>query len=222
MNIILIAVIFAVLAVFTIQLARSGRSTPRRNALNRYAKEARLALTPEIEPALTARIVERDRATTIGGMIALIVASIGVFVIPGATEYLLSSMLLVLSIGSGMAIGAGIADSRAAFARVPDSPRIARSRTPERDDYLRPSDRWFTPFYLSIAVIAILGTSALVAMNPADVFDGVKVLPLLIPSALLLGVALAMNLFGRVTINRLLWPETAAQLDVGRRPVSAA
>ncbi|TFD49834.1 hypothetical protein E3T55_10405 [Cryobacterium frigoriphilum] len=147
-----LSVVVIVLAGFGMKLARSFRSGPQRRVLERFAREAGLALTPEIEPAVTRRITAHERGYTIGAMTAVV--GIGFWSITGTTTEW-SGIVLVAIIAIGAVAGVVIVEWRAAFAQVPDQPRIARPTAPAVTDYVSPWEMWASPVVILVAALAL-------------------------------------------------------------------
>ena len=170
-----LAIVLFVLAGLGVKLGLSFRSGPPRRVIERFARDAGLALTPEIEPALTRRIAARDRGFTIGTMTALV--GIGVWAIEGTTAAW-SGIVLVAIMLIGAVVGLGVAEWRAAFTPAPDGPRVARATTPTLADYLSPVDRWANGVAILLAisgVVAVLAvfSAGLIALLPAIVLAAV-------------------------------------------------
>jgi len=174
-------------------------------ALRETARRAGLAITPVVEPVLVTRIRARTRATLIGTIIALLVAAAALLALPVTSDSGASApLLLVVLTGLGAAIGAAVAESRSALVSLGDHPRLARTPTPTRADYLTAFDRWCGPATLCASGVALGGFAVLVMVNPDATFAEAGLASLWWPGASIWLIALASAVIGRILTTRVL------------------
>lgn len=211
-------VVSAVLLVtFSWQLRRS--SVVRPGALRESARRAGLALTPAVEPVVRARLRSRGRATLVGTIIALIAGTAVAMALPPADGTFSSPLLLIVLTGFGATIGAAVAESRWALASSRERsfgarPRLARTPTPGRADYLTPFDQWCAPVLVGGGAVALAGAGVLIVLNPGGGLAPASLPTLLWPGALIWLIALASGVVGRVLTTRTLQRGQPAGNDV--------
>jgi hypothetical protein len=132
----------------------------RAKALDRYARQVNLALTPEVRPRVVARIVARERAFTGGGLVGTLLG-LGVgLTLPSEPAVVGEGPGPLLAVPIGLIVGATIATvftSVASTLRPGIDRRIARPTAPALEDYVPPMERWFAPLTLACAVLALAG-----------------------------------------------------------------
>ena len=208
----LLVVAGVLLSVFGWQL-RPGSSV-RPGALRETARRAGLAITPEVEPVLVARLRAQTRAVLIGTMTALVAGTVGLMLLPAPDGVVAAPFLLLVLVGVGAVIGNASAEARAALVALDDRPRVARTPTPTRADYLSSVDRWTAPVALVVSALALAGLAAVITGNPDNAFGDAGLVELWLPGAALWGIALASAAVGRVLTTVILQRGQPASDDV--------
>ncbi|QYF73464.1 hypothetical protein [Cryobacterium sp. PAMC25264] len=184
-------------------------------ALRETARRAGLAITPEVEPVLVARIRARTRSILIGTVIALIVAAAVLLTLPVTADGAASApLLLVVLTGLGAALGAAVAESRSALVSLGNRPRLARTPTPTRADYLSTVDRWCGPALLGFSGVALVGMAVVILANPDAAFAGADLGALWWPGAAIWLIALTSAVTGRILTMRVLQTGQPARDDI--------
>lgn len=197
---------------FAWQLRPSAAVRPR--ALRETARQAGLAVTPEVEPILIIRLRTQTRATLVGTMVALVAGIAVLLPLPTPDAYVAGPFLLIALAGVGGVIGNAVAEGRAALAPLDDRPRLARTPTPTRTDYLSVFDRWTAPVSLGASALALVGLATLITANPDGAFGDAGLVELWLPGAILWVLALASAAVGRVLTTRILQRGQPARDDV--------
>ncbi|ANP71132.1 hypothetical protein [Cryobacterium arcticum] len=176
----------------------------RPNALRDTARRAGLAITPEVEPVLIARIRSRNRGTLIGTLIALIVATASLVALPDSLDGgIWSALMIIVLTGLGGAVGLCVAEFRSAHVSLGDRPRVARSPTPSRGDYLSTVDLWCAPVAVAVSGVAMAAVAVLILADPDNVFRDASIPSLWWPGFLLWIVSLTSIGVGRILSTRL-------------------
>lgn len=198
----LLAVAGLMTVVFAWQL-RPGVAI-RPNALRDTARRAGLAITPEVEPVLIARIRLRTRGTLSGSLTALIVATASLIALPDSLDGGMWSGLVILALtGLGGAVGLCVAEFRSALVSLGDRPRVARAPTPTRADYLSTVDLWCGPIAVGVSGVALAAVALLILLDPDHVLSDASISSLWWPGFLLWIVSLASIGVGRILSTRL-------------------
>ncbi|POH70396.1 hypothetical protein C3B59_04805 [Cryobacterium zongtaii] len=208
----LLVVSGVVVVGFAWQLRPSAAVRPR--ALGEAARQAGLAVTPEVEPILIARLRAQTRATLVGSMVALVAGTAGLLLLPTPDAYVAGPFLLIALTGMGTVVGNAIAEGRAALVPLDDRPRLARTPTPTRTDYLSAFDRRAAPVSLGVSALALVGLATLITANPDGAFGDAGLVELWLPGATLWFLALASAAVGRGLTTRILQRGQPAGDDV--------
>jgi hypothetical protein len=208
----LIVVAGVLLTGFGWQLRASAAVRPR--AVREAARQAGLAVTPEVEPLLVARLRAQTRATLVGTIIAVIVGASALLALSSSDSVMVASFLMVVLTGFGASIGNAVAESRSALQPLGDRPRLARTPTPAFADYVSLQERLLPPVTLSVSAAALVGLALLVVANPGGAFSGAGLVTVWLPGAALWVIALASALVGRVLTGRILSHGQPATTDV--------
>ncbi|TFD56301.1 hypothetical protein E3T43_09455 [Cryobacterium sp. Hh7] len=207
MNPVLVILAALVMAGLGIRLAYISSAEPRRRMLHAYSRQVGLALVPGIVPELSRRLYRRERAGVVGAMIGLVVGA-AALVSMGGSESPWNGLLVGVTMTVASTSAVILNDSHAAFAPVPEAPRLARSLSPRLADYVTPLDRTFSLGFLALATLGYIAVLGVIAINPERVFDDVSVRTILWPAGLLLALAAAASL--------LTWAAAGALLDRGQ------
>ena len=198
----LLAVAGLMTVVFAWQLRPGAAIGP--NALRDTARRAGLAITPEVEPVLIARIRSRTRGALVGTLIALIVATASLIALPESPDGgMWSGLMIIVLTGLGGAVGLCVAEFRSALVSLGDRPRVARAPTPSRADYLSTVDLWCGPVAMGISGVALAAVAALILVDPDSVRSDASIPSLWWPGFLLWIVSLASAGVGRILSTRL-------------------
>ena len=188
--------------VFAWQLRPGAAIGP--NALRETARRAGLAITPEVEPVLIARIRSRTRCALVGTLIALIVATASLIALPESPDGgMWSGLMIIVLTGLGGAVGLCVAEFRSALVSLGDRPRVARAPTPSRADYLSTVDLWCGPVAMGVSGVALAAVAALILVDPDSVRSDASIPSLWWPGLLLWIVSLASAGVGRILSTRL-------------------
>ncbi|WP_120338461.1 hypothetical protein [Cryobacterium soli] len=188
--------------VFAWQLRPGAAIRP--DALRDTARRAGLAITPEVEPVLIARIRSRNRGTLIGTLIALIVATVSLMALPQSADGgLWSGLMIIVMTGLGGAVGLCVAEFRSALVSLGDRPRVARAPTPSRADYLSTVDLWCAPIAVAVSGVALAAVALVILVDPDEVLRGASIPSLWWPGFMLWIVSLAAAGVGRILSTRL-------------------
>lgn len=208
-----VLVVSGVLLVgFAWQLRPSAAVRPR--ALRETARQAGLAVTPEVEPLLVARLRAQTRATLVGTIVAVIVGTIALLALPSSNSVPVAGFLMVVLTGFGATIGNAVAEGRSALKPLGDRARLARTPTPVHADYVSLPERLLSPIALTVSAVALVGLALMVAANPGGAFVGASLVTVWLPGAVLWAIALASALIGRVLTGRILGHGQPATTDV--------
>lgn len=189
--------------VFAWQLRPSAAIGP--NALRDTARRAGLAITPEVEPVLIARIRSRTRGVLVGTLIALLVATASLIALPESPDGgIWSGLMLIVLTGLGGAVGLCVAEFRSAFVSLGDRPRVARAPTPRRADYLSTVDLWCGPVAMGVSGVALAAVAALILVDPDDALSDASIPSLWWPGFVLWIISLASAGVGRILSTHLL------------------
>lgn len=191
------------LAGLGIRLIYIARAEPRQRMLHTYSQQVGLALVNEVVPEVSRRIYRRERAGIFGSVAGALVGT-AILVGTDGSDRPWGALLAVFALVVGPMIALILNDSRAAFAPVPEAPRLARSQSPRLSDYVTPLDRTFSLSLLGLATLGYIAVLGVIAMNPERVFDDVSVRSILWPAGLLLALATAASLLTWAAANALL------------------
>lgn len=198
----LLAVAGLMTVVFAWQLRPGAAIGP--NALRDTARRAGLAITPEVEPVLIARIRSRTRGALVGTLIALIVATASLIALPESPDGgMWSGLMIIVLTGLGGAVGLCVAEFRSALVSLGDRPRVARAPTPSRADYLSTVDLWCGPVAMGVSGVALAAVAALILVDPDSVRSDASIPSLWWPGFVLWIVSLASAGVGRILSTRL-------------------
>ncbi|WP_146073361.1 hypothetical protein [Cryobacterium sp. N22] len=199
--------------VFAWQLRPGAAIGP--NALRDTARRAGLAITPEVEPVLIARIRSRTRGALVGTLIALIGATASLIALPESPDGgMWSGLMIIVLTGLGGAVGLCVAEFRSALVSLGDRPRVARAPTPSRADYLSTVDLWCGPVAMGVSGVALAAVAALILVDPDSVRSDASIPSLWWPGFLLWIVSLASAGVGRILSTRLVGRGQPAGSDV--------
>lgn len=188
--------------VFAWQLRPGAAIGP--NALRDTARRAGLAITPEVEPVLIARIRSRTRAALVGTLIALMVATASLVALPESPDGgMWSGLMIIVLTALGGAVGLCVAEFRSALALLGDHPRVARAPTPSRADYLSTVDLWCGPVAIGVSGLTLAAVVALILVDPENVLSDASIPSVWWPGFLLWIVSLASAGVGRILSTRL-------------------
>jgi hypothetical protein len=208
----LLVVTGVMLVTFAWRLRSSAVVRPA--ALRETARRAGLAVTPAVEPVLIARLRAQTRAILVGTTVAFAAGAATLLMLPTPDGGVTAPFLLIALSGVGALIGNAIAEGRAALVPLDDRPRLARTPSPTRTDYLSTFDRWTAPVSLSASGLGLAGLGLLITGNPDGAFTDASLVQAWLPAAALWVLALAAAAIGRVLTSRILQRGQPAADDV--------
>ena len=126
-------------------------------------------LPPRLEPAISARLMARDRGTAIGAF-AFAVAAVLAFqfgIFAGADSYY-AFLFVAGTAVTGACVGSAVAAFSGSRTIAPDAPRVARSSVAAVADYVHPIER--------IGVRVVVAASVVVLIVAATTTTGIPIL----------------------------------------------
>ncbi|WP_165067322.1 hypothetical protein [Marisediminicola senii] len=153
-------IVVAILGVVSATpLAWDRRPAQRGRVLDKYARRVNLAMTPEVEPLVVARLVAREKSMFSGAMTGIGIGLIGSLLLPGGVGSSLVPLALVAGMLLGLAAGAAVSSVRGQLAVAGDGPRVARMQAPGFADYVGPIERWGARGAVILAALSVVGAA---------------------------------------------------------------
>ncbi len=132
------------------------KPSSREKALDRYARGMNVAITPEVEEIVVARLIRRERSITFGGLSGIAAALAVTPFLPGGFESSVVGIVIFGAFLTGVAIGASVASASASLRSDDVRPRIARASTPEYRDYVVGIERWGVRITVALGVLSVV------------------------------------------------------------------
>lgn len=177
MSLTYIAVLIAVLLACA-PLMSSISTRQREKALQRYAKQMNLSLSPEVRPRVIRRINAYERASLIGGVGGSAVGfGVGLTLPQAPDSGTWVPLAVFVGLGMGMMLTTVTTATIGALRPAPGR-RVARASTPTIVDYVPPLERRYAVAALGCAGLALIGAVVALATGVvrSDEMDAAGVL----------------------------------------------
>lgn len=202
----LTAAVVAVLLLTLVQLAPYVRARDRLAAADRLARSVDLGLDPAVADVVAARLVRRERAGALGGLVLSLPVAWWASGALGSDGAASGFLLVAVGLLAGRAIGCALVSWRESARREPGGARVARASTPAHGDYVARHERWGSWGMAAVAVLLGLGLPVLdrVGLVELGAIPGALVVLCVVapPVAVLLDELVARWLLGRPQVAR--------------------
>jgi hypothetical protein len=140
---------FLVLFALTLLPGARGRTAAR------LVRSVGIGLPPQLQAEIGARVVARQRASALGGAVAVALA-VAFFALAGTESSPLTGLLIVGGAFVGIAVGAGLSSLVSSAKARPAETRVARLRAVTVGDYLAPIEFYGARVVVTIAVAVLV------------------------------------------------------------------
>jgi hypothetical protein len=149
--------VVAVVLITLVQLAPYVRARDRLAAADHLARSVDLGLDPAVADVVVARLVRRERAGALGGLVVGLPVAWWASRTLGPDAAATGALLVFVGLFAGRAIGCALVSWVESARQGPAGARVARASTPVHGDYVARLERWGSWGMAAVAVVLGLG-----------------------------------------------------------------